>query len=861
MPHYFDSAGRRITLRERIETPNRGFRPGQLGALHAVQAHLSVYEEPCTVCLPTGYGKTAVMMALPFVLRSGRMLIIEPSNVLRNQVSGHFKELATLKRIGAIPSEETNPEVHRLESRPSGWDEWSALERFDVVVSTPSSSSPQMAPGCPPSLFDLIIFDEAHHAPADTWAAYLDYFQATATFVFLTATPFRRDRKIIPGRLVYRYPILRAVHEGAFSPVAFRAAETDTPHDDQRVDSAIADAAIAQLREDQEKGYDHRLLARASTIESAKSLVTLYRAKGVNVEAVTSHISKRMQEDIEARLQSGALIGVVCVDMFGEGYDLPKLKVAALHAPHQSLVPTIQFIGRFARVDASTGVGTLIAPRSRMQESTADLLAEGVELVQILDAAALEEIQIGVEAQELLERLPVRIQRESDYEAVSPLTLELYAHVVVFQCARAPEFSEIGESVGRNLRIVKQWTSADNSMTLLLTADKNPPDWATSDVLVNIRHDAFLLVHKPGSRLLYLGSTRRTQRIYLNLMDVVCKDGYRPLSYEETSKARAGLENLKFFAIGLRNTTLNSRAESYRTMTGPQAERQLNAGDARAYVQGHFFGAGEAGDERETIGASGSSRIWSNQRLDITEFLKWVSRLDSRLMGGLALSATHLDLVRSATTLTRLPEIVIAAIWPKNAFRQNPRIRTRQREGEPWTYALLTDLEIGHFDCNSRLGRLRFCIARDDLAVRLTFVLGGGRMIVPEENATQIEIEDRVDHWTPIAEWLCSNPPVFFGADKSSFEGVNLMSPPPMRVASLADGDAEAVPWDGCDITKEFYSLSERKVGLPAGLSVQDRLARHLELLPEPPFCSSTIARARPPTLLRCLVGRIVQST
>ncbi len=43
--------------------------------------------------------------------------------------------------------------------------------------------------------------------------------------------------------------------------------------------------------------------------------------------------------------------------MLGEGFDLPQLKVAAIHSPHKSLGVTLQFIGRFARV-AGSDIGT-----------------------------------------------------------------------------------------------------------------------------------------------------------------------------------------------------------------------------------------------------------------------------------------------------------------------------------------------------------------------------------------------------------------------------------------------------------------------------------------------------------------------
>lgn len=42
---------------------------------------------------------------------------------------------------------------------------------------------------------------------------------------------------------------------------------------------------------------------------------------------------------------------IVCVNMLGEGYDLPQLKIAAIHDERQSLAVTLQFIGRFTRTN------------------------------------------------------------------------------------------------------------------------------------------------------------------------------------------------------------------------------------------------------------------------------------------------------------------------------------------------------------------------------------------------------------------------------------------------------------------------------------------------------------------------------
>ena len=125
-----------------LGSPNSGFRPGQLGALHSVASHFSVYDDPAIVSLPTGYGKTAIIMALPFVLGAKRVIVVEPSDVLRRQTATHFASLSTLRKLNVVQAEISNPVVVGQKGRPASVEEWEELEPADVVVSTPASTSP-----------------------------------------------------------------------------------------------------------------------------------------------------------------------------------------------------------------------------------------------------------------------------------------------------------------------------------------------------------------------------------------------------------------------------------------------------------------------------------------------------------------------------------------------------------------------------------------------------------------------------------------------------------------------------------------------------------------------------------------------
>ncbi|WP_186056791.1 DEAD/DEAH box helicase [Burkholderia gladioli] len=828
MPTFFGDHGSTLALRP-LGGPNSGFRPGQLGALHSAVSHFSVYDEPAIVSLPTGYGKTAVIMALPFVLGANRLLVVEPTDVLRRQTAAHFGVLSTLRKLNVLPEGMPSPVVRAQKGKPETDDEWRGFEDCDVVVSTPASTSPVNEPRSPADLFDLVIFDEAHHAPADTWKAYMEHY-SNARFVFLTATPFRRDKKVIPGRLAYSYPVSRASREQAFGKVSFRPAVVQNDQDEDEVDRAIAHAAIEQLRADRQGGFDHRLFARASSITAARRLVEIYTALGAQVAAIDSSVSRRRQDQVEEALISGQLDGVVCVDMFGEGYDFPRLKVAALHAPHRSLVPTLQFIGRFARTNGeNTGDATLIAPVGRLRDATSRLFQEGIDIASLIDEAAQHQIEEGAVDREILEILKTKIQAESDYDAVSPLSLELYAHARVFECDQPPDFSLFGATIGRKLKLAKQWMSEDGLITLLLTVDHQPPNWATSEVLVNIRHDAFLLAYNAATRLCFIGSTRRTDRLYMELMQTVVADHHRPLSYEATLRARAGLTDMRFYSVGLRNTAINSQAESYRMLTGPRAERAVTPGDGRAYVQGHYFGSGIEDGERETIGASSNSRIWSNQRLSVSQYLDWITKLNGRLNGDDTVAESQLDLVQHSRTLRRLPEIVIGGSWHKTAYRQAPRVRYRRVGHAQWTYAQITDLELSTFVIRGQ--ELSFEVISEQQQLPFLFSIGGGQVIRQRGGEWEAQLSSSHDEWMDLGAWLSMHPPIFYAADKSSFEGMNAF-PAPARVATrLLEEDVENPGWDGCEITREFDSADVNRMTVHRHLEGLLRQKEGLEVL------------------------------
>src|SRR5882757_6364872 len=101
-----------------------GFRLAQIAAIHAVSAHFFNSKQSAVVTMPTGSGKTTVLMALAFVLRAERVLILTPSRLVREQIAEDFGALVDLKKIEALPLDLVSPRVFVTEETIGSDEAW-----------------------------------------------------------------------------------------------------------------------------------------------------------------------------------------------------------------------------------------------------------------------------------------------------------------------------------------------------------------------------------------------------------------------------------------------------------------------------------------------------------------------------------------------------------------------------------------------------------------------------------------------------------------------------------------------------------------------------------------------------------------
>lgn len=398
---------------DKPELDQAGLRLPQIGALHAISAHLSTDKElePATVVLPTGTGKTETMLATMLYHRAPCILVVVPSRSLREQIANKFLSLGCLADLGVVPVGCNLPYVAKLKTGIQSVEEAERLAATaNVIVTTPNVLQKQEYSAAVDALCakcSHLFVDEAHHVSAKSWAAIRDRFLGRPVIQF-TATPFRNDHEALGGRIIFNYTMGEAQRAGYFKAVNLNPIEE---YYEDKADQAIAEEAIGLLRKDIEDGRDHLMMARVSSKARANGLLGLYRELAADLQPIVVHsdFSQARNRQCLDELHKRRSRIVICVDMLGEGYDLPNLKVAALHDHHKSLAITLQFIGRFTRAARDLPIGDASAVVNIADPGVGKgldrLYSQGADWDVVLRRLAENQIEREIKLQDVVDAL------------------------------------------------------------------------------------------------------------------------------------------------------------------------------------------------------------------------------------------------------------------------------------------------------------------------------------------------------------------------------------------------------------------------------------------------------------------------
>jgi superfamily II DNA or RNA helicase len=785
---------------ENIEKGVRGLRSPQLGALHAVNAHWTVSSDVATIVLPTGVGKTETMLAILITAQCERLAVVVPTDALRTQIANKFSTLGHLKNPGLNVLRETaqRPIVCTLEHVPKSASELSEIvEKSQVIVMTSAIAGAsedevreRLAQLCP-----YLFIDEAHHAEAPTWRRFKDAFRSCRVVQF-TATPFRDDEKPLDGIFIYKYSLRQAQKDGYFKPIHYKPV---TVFDKSAEDFEIAKQAVEVLREDKDKG--HILMARVGTVARAKTVYEIYRQyPDFNPVQIHTGMTVRQRETSRQQLLSGSSQIVVCVDMLGEGFDLPELKIAAFHDIRKSLAVTLQLAGRFTRTRPDLGDATFIAndadldvreelQRLYTRDPDWNLLLPDLAEAATGEQAALQDLIRG------FSELP----QELSLSTVRPAT-----STVVYRNQTNewfPDEFRKGIPQSEGCERIDHTINTTENMLVAIAIRKTQPIWTNAENLSSWTCELYIVLWHPESHLLYINSSTNLGT-YDHLAAAVTRGKSTLIKGDDVFRAFADLKRLQFHNVG--TTEHRGRNVSFMSRMGGDVEPAMTAiqkGRARKAV---LDGRGFEGGGLRTMGASRKGRVWSHDRGNLAQFAAWCKRVGAKLVDTSLDPTEILKGTLETQILTARPEkMPISIDWPREIYTEPERNwwfawDDREYSLDDLTIQLISPTERGAllFEVFSDLERVEFELEFFQSATGADY-----RFLVKGDEHLYIKHGESAKPKS-LADFFAANPPKIWFFDGSSLEGDEYVE--------LGDDEslydpAKIITWDwtGIDLRKE----------------------------------------------------------
>lgn len=777
-----------------------GFRSAQLGAVFAIKSHWTVTSSAATIVMPTGTGKTEVMIATTVSECRGKTCVVVPSDLLRKQTVNRFCTLGKLREIGAIHDSFCNPIVGCLISSPKNVAELKdLLGKSNVVVTTMSllnsSHFSDEFLRILSTMCDTLIIDEAHHVPATSWKRVKKTFDKNRCLQF-TATPFRNDGKKMDGDIIYNFPLPLAQERGYFKPINFYPIYE---FNSDNKDFAVASKAVELLEADITSGFPHLLLVRASTQNRAKELYeNIYEAYYSKHSPVLIISGNSAQENRVAlqKVNSGDAKIIVCVDMFSEGIDIPQLKICAIHDKYKSLPITMQFIGRFARTQTNLGEASVVANivDDDIQDSLEDLYSQDADWNKILKNSSEAKIVREIEFQ--------RLARGFTGTEVIPLNqirpkVSMFMYTTTETSWHWQRWSKIF-----NEEHSRHFVNEQEKVLIVTELCTSNVDWTTCREISNDNWNLHILYWNERKKVFFINTTdkgiadRLAETVFYSFKRIAGEDVFRCLS---------GINRLMLSTVGLKTAVSNHHIR-YRMFAGVDVAEGITGATANTATKSNLFGVGYENGSSISIGCSYKGTIWAKWVETINYWKSWCDRQAVKILDSSIDTKTVLNGALVPEVIQTRPTVVPYRIdFPfeiETELRDSIILKTSLHEARPY----LVDIGITAFDETSPLS---FYVGNEDFREEFILEINATDYTVLHKSGSRIGIAVSRSREMYLSEYFRANPPTIWFVDGSSLEGnllVKLKNGPPATFPS-----SNITPWDwsGTDIRKESQGLSK----------------------------------------------------
>lgn len=618
-------------LEEDLDAGINGLREPQIAALYSILSHLKVSDEIGTIVMPTGTGKTETMLSTLIAGRLSKIIITVPSDALRTQISNKFLKLGLLKQFGIINQSVINPKVGIIyQSFQNNEDLVEFIEKSNVIVTTMNILS-NLQPSVLATLNSLvsnIFIDEAHHVEANSWKRVRKAFDNNKILQF-TATPFRNDQKRIEGKVIFNFSLKKAQEQGYFKQINFLPIRE---YDLNKGHKLIAEKAVEKLREDLANGHNHILMARCVNRVKATEIFKYYQ-EYEDLKPVLIHSSISGKNDILQNIIKGEHRIIVAVNMLGEGFDLPQLKIAAFHDIRKSLPITLQFAGRFTRtsIDDELGNATFIAnlADSETENELSDLYAQDSDWNSILSRLSSDQIDEQIDFDEFINGF-----QHLDNSKIPFQNIKFALSTVVYKNLNSDHtFDLLNFKIGikgyEELEYKFNDFNPSENTVVIITASKSEVEWVNYKEVFGLDWRLTILYYNEEHNLLFIHSSDKSS-LFSDLAKAILGDRYELINKLLVYRTFYDIKRVSLQNVGLKEFL--NRKIRFTMRVGTDIQDALSLAEQQRGEKAFVFGSGFENGDKITLGCSYKGRIWSYMRSDLKGFIDWCNNLGKKLI-------------------------------------------------------------------------------------------------------------------------------------------------------------------------------------------------------------------------------------
>ena len=224
--------------------------------------------------------------------------------------------------------------------------------------------------------FGIVIVDESHHVPANTFQKILPHLPAKWRFG-LTATPDREDGLTnlmywSLGTQLFNYPTDKLIEDGFLMHASVVPIETDFTFSQLFGDSASSTEYVHKMTSalitdewrnniivelaKREANKGESVLVLSNRVEHCDFLAEEISNRGINCTSLTGRTKKKFRKPILDNFREGKIQCITATSLADEGLDVPNLSRLVLALPSKAKGRTTQRAGRVMRPGKNSAI-------------------------------------------------------------------------------------------------------------------------------------------------------------------------------------------------------------------------------------------------------------------------------------------------------------------------------------------------------------------------------------------------------------------------------------------------------------------------------------------------------------------------